>query len=145
LRAIEVGCGLGLPSLVAALRGADVRATDVDPRALAYVRASSAKTIGRELETSVLDLRRPPRASYDLVLAADVLLYEPEAAPVLTSAADRLVAPGGRAIVACPWPGQADALVAALPARFTSSVTSLETTGRRGPTEVDIVTAHDGR
>ena len=34
-RVLELGCGLGLPSLVAALRGAEVLATDVEPDALA--------------------------------------------------------------------------------------------------------------
>src|SRR3954447_12210414 len=31
LRVVELGCGLGVPSLVAALKGADVLATDAEP------------------------------------------------------------------------------------------------------------------
>jgi 2-polyprenyl-3-methyl-5-hydroxy-6-metoxy-1,4-benzoquinol methylase len=52
-------------------------------------------------------------APFDLVVAADVLYAEGSAAS-LARALDRLVRPGGEALVAYPWSGQADGLVAAL-------------------------------
>src|SRR5689334_14189926 len=73
-RVLELGCGLGLPSLVAALGGADVLATDVEAAALRCVEASAA-LLGVALETARADYREPigARGRFDLVLAADVL------------------------------------------------------------------------
>jgi len=52
-------------------------------------------------------------APFDLVLAADVLYAAGVAAP-FARALDVLVRPGGEALVAYPWKGQADGVVAAL-------------------------------
>ncbi len=41
-RTVEIGCGLGLPGLAAARRGARVTFVDRVPAALAFVRASAA-------------------------------------------------------------------------------------------------------
>src|SRR4051812_31819315 len=75
-RVVELGCGLGLPSLVAAARGADVLATDVERAALGCV-CQSATGLGLSLQTLVADYRDPPAAllaaaPFDLVVAADV-------------------------------------------------------------------------
>jgi predicted nicotinamide N-methyase len=43
LRVLELGAGLGLPSLAAALRGADVLATDWAEDAVALLRANAAR------------------------------------------------------------------------------------------------------
>ena len=76
LRVVELGCGLGLPSLVAARGGADVLATDWSPEALAFAVRNAALN-GVELRTARLAWAAPelPEGSFDLVLAADVL-YE---------------------------------------------------------------------
>ena len=77
-RVIELGCGLGLPSLAAARAGADVLATDEEPEALELVAANAARN-GLGLRTRVADFTRPPQSlglgRFDLVLASD-LLYE---------------------------------------------------------------------
>jgi predicted nicotinamide N-methyase len=79
LRVLELGCGLALPSLVAALRGADVVASDYAPEALECAAESGRRTLGRTLETLQADLHAPApliaRAPFDLVLGAD-LLYD---------------------------------------------------------------------
>jgi predicted nicotinamide N-methyase len=78
LRLVELGCGLGLPSLVAARAGAFVLATDWSEEAVALLRANAERN-GIELETELVDWQQPKplveRAPFDLVLAADVL-YE---------------------------------------------------------------------
>jgi predicted nicotinamide N-methyase len=114
-RALEVGCGLGLPALVAAARGADTTASDVDAAPLRYV-AASAEAAGLLVACTVLDFAAVPDDArrYDLVLAADVLYVEASAAQ-LAATLPRLLAPDGRALLTCPWRGQADRLAAALP------------------------------
>jgi predicted nicotinamide N-methyase len=79
LRVLELGCGLALPSLVAAMRGADVLASDISDDALERVAESGRRTLGRPLETLRADLHAPEalieRGPFDLVLGAD-LLYD---------------------------------------------------------------------
>jgi len=78
LRVVELGCGLALPSLAAALGGAHVLATDWSPDAIALAQ-KNARRNALELETAVVRWSEPEallsRAPWDLVLAADVL-YE---------------------------------------------------------------------
>ena len=78
MRVVELGCGLGVPSLAAARAGAHVLATDADPDALALVELN-ARESGLHVETACVDWATPDdlvdRGPFDLVLAADVL-YE---------------------------------------------------------------------
>jgi len=78
LRVVELGCGLALPSLAAAVGGAHVLASDWSPDAIALVR-ENARRNGLELEAEIVRWSEPgvlvERAPWDLVLAADVL-YE---------------------------------------------------------------------
>ncbi len=60
-RAVELGCGVGVPAIVAALGGADVLATDWYPEALAFTRANAAAA-GARVETMAVDWRQPPAA-----------------------------------------------------------------------------------
>jgi predicted nicotinamide N-methyase len=96
LRVVELGCGLGIPSVLAARAGAKVLATDVAPEALELVRRS-AEANGVEVETAVADWAAPDelvgRGPFDLVLAADVL-YERAAVAQLLPLLPR-VAPVG--------------------------------------------------
>jgi predicted nicotinamide N-methyase len=77
-RVLELGCGLGLPSIVAALGGARVLATDWSPEAL-EVAAVNATRNRAEVETALVSWAGPEplvrAAPWDLVLGAD-LLYE---------------------------------------------------------------------
>jgi predicted nicotinamide N-methyase len=78
-RVLELGCGLGLPSLAAARAGAEVLATDIDAQALELV-AVNADVNGLTVETAAVDWAAPQllveRAPFDLVVAADVLYEE---------------------------------------------------------------------
>ena len=75
---LELGCGLALPSLAAALGGARVLATDWSPDAMAVLELN-AKRNGVTLESALVSWAEPEplvaRAPWDFVLAADVL-YE---------------------------------------------------------------------
>jgi predicted nicotinamide N-methyase len=95
-RVLELGCGLGLPSLAAALAGGRVLATDWSPQAIALLERNAERN-GARLETAVVDWTRPgpvvERAPWDLVLAADVLYERRNVAPLL-ELLPRLLAPG---------------------------------------------------
>jgi len=77
-RVLELGCGLGVPSITAALGGAAVLATDWSPHAIDLLRTNAERN-GTQLEAGVSSWLEPRReldgAPWDLVLAADVL-YE---------------------------------------------------------------------
>lgn len=105
LAVVELGCGVGLPSVGAARGGARVLATDWYAPALAFTRANAAAT-GVALETMLVDWRDPPaalltRPPADLVIGAD-LLYEDRNGPTLAALLPRLLRPGGEALIADP-------------------------------------------
>jgi predicted nicotinamide N-methyase len=85
-RVVELGCGLAVPSIAAARRGADVIATDGDIDALALVRRN-AEANGVHLETAAVDWADPDelieRGPFDLALASDVLYERPGVAMLL--------------------------------------------------------------
>jgi predicted nicotinamide N-methyase len=86
LRVVELGCGLGVPSIAAARGGADVIATDGDIDALGLVRRN-AEANGVQVETAAVDWADPDelveRGPFDLVLASDVLYERPSVAMLL--------------------------------------------------------------
>jgi predicted nicotinamide N-methyase len=86
-RVVELGCGLGVPSVAAARSGALALATDVDAEALALV-ARNAAVNGVDVETAAADWAEPEelvrRGPFDLVLAADVLYERQSVAPLLS-------------------------------------------------------------
>ncbi len=100
---VELGCGLGVPSLAAARRGAIVLATDWAAEAIDLVRANAVAN-AIELEAREYSWTAEGTAElgrFDLVLAADVLYEERNAQPLLRLL-DRTVATGGAALVADP-------------------------------------------
>ncbi len=102
-RIVELGCGLGLPSLAASLGGADVVATDWSEDAIVRLEHNAARN-GTGLRTLQVAWGEPgalfPLPPFDLVLAADVLYearnVEPLRALLATLAAPALVADPGR-------------------------------------------------
>ena len=95
LRVVELGCGLGLPSLVAAANGAEVTATDWAPDAIELLRANAARN-GLAVDAEVRDWRAPWDARFDLAIAADVLYERRNVEPLL----ERLTALAPEALVA---------------------------------------------
>jgi len=106
-RVLELGAGLGLPSLAAALRGADVLATDWADDAVTLLRENAARN-GIVLRAERVRWDEPglllERTPWDLVLGAD-LLYEERNANLLLEllpclGGDVLLADPGRPVAA---------------------------------------------
>jgi predicted nicotinamide N-methyase len=95
-RGIEIGCGLGLPGLVAAQRGAAVTMMDTSHAALRFVRANAALNhCGVGLMQA--DLRAAAvRGRFDYCLAADVT-YDPTLQVAVADFLAAHLAPHGRA------------------------------------------------
>jgi len=91
-RTLELGCGLGLASIAAALAGGRVLATDWSPESV-EITAENAERNGAPLETLLCSWTEPApllaRAPWDLVLASDVL-YEARNVDVLLELLPRL-------------------------------------------------------
>ena len=103
-RAIELGCGVGLPTIVALSRGAEVLATDYYEAALDFAAYNARLNVGLEPETALLDWHAPEAerlGAFDLVFAADVL-YERRNAPALAELVPGLLASGGEVVFADP-------------------------------------------
>jgi len=102
-RVLELGCGLGLPSILAALRGADATASDWSADAVAFTEANARRN-GARVATVVASWAEPAPllagAPWDIVLAADVL-YEPRNVELLVALLPRLV-DGGEVWLADP-------------------------------------------
>ena len=101
---VELGCGVGLPTVVALSRGAEVLATDHYVAALDFAAYNARLNVGLEPETALLDWHAPETerlGPFDLVFAADVL-YERRNAPALADLIPGLLAPGGEAVFADP-------------------------------------------
>src|SRR3954468_22329415 len=113
-RTLELGCGLGLPSIAAALAGGRVLATDWSADAVAAA-AHNAERNGADIETAVVSWQRPEaivaRAPWDLVIGAD-LLYERRNVGQLVALLPRLVDARGEVWIADPGRRAAEASVA---------------------------------
>jgi predicted nicotinamide N-methyase len=98
---LELGCGLGFPSLAAAARGADVLATDWAEDAIDLLRRNAERN-GTLLRVARVRWSKPElllrAAPWDLVLGAD-LLYEERNADQLAALLPRL---GGETLLAEP-------------------------------------------
>jgi ribosomal protein L11 methylase PrmA len=100
---MELGAGVGLPSLALLFRGVDVLATDYYPEALDYARRNAAHNGLPSLATRLVDWRSPPAdlPRAPLVLLADVL-YEQRNADILLQLLPDLVEAKGRILLSDP-------------------------------------------
>jgi predicted nicotinamide N-methyase len=119
-RVVELGCGLGLPAIAAALAGGRVLATDWSAEAVARTR-DNAERNGAALDTLVCSWADPEplaaRGPFDLVLASDVL-YEARDADPLLALLPLLLAPGGEAWIADPGRATAERFLERARERF---------------------------
>jgi predicted nicotinamide N-methyase len=133
-RVVELGCGLGLPSIAAALQGARVLATDWSPDAVA-VAADNAARNGAAIDTLVCSWAEPEpiarRGPWDLVLASDVL-YEQRDVDLLLAALPPLLAGGGEAWIADPGRAPAERFLECAAATFDVRTTMADEVPRGG-------------
>jgi predicted nicotinamide N-methyase len=117
--AIELGCGLAVPSLLVASKGCPVLATDMHPEVPSFLARNAAlnHVAYRDIaspeqwtrSSGILsychydwrNLDRIPEMSVPLVIASDVL-YEKEQPFQLARLFDRLIAPGGQGLLSDP-------------------------------------------
>ena len=140
-RVLELGCGLGLPALTAARRGARVVACDWRREPLAVV-ARSAADNGVAVHCVQMDWGAPAlRGGFDVCLGADVG-YDTTAAPALAAALARLVRPGGEAWLADSVNTTRTALAEALyAAGFTMRISEAREIDEQRPVWVRIIEA----
>lgn len=102
LNVTEIGCGLGVPGIVAAKLGGNVTLTDYMQETLDFLAINWKQNFDVPLQASLLDWRNPdPHFQADLLLASDVA-YEKRAFDVLPKAIKILSKPGGRIILTEP-------------------------------------------
>ena len=100
-RVLELGCGLGLPSITAARLGAAVTASDFHADAGPWCLANAAAN-GVALTFQACDWNTPPDwPPFDVVIGSD-LIYERRHIPALAACIGKLCAPDGLALIADP-------------------------------------------
>ncbi|MBF6057415.1 class I SAM-dependent methyltransferase [Thiomicrorhabdus heinhorstiae] len=106
-RILEVGCGLGLSSLLLSLRDADITATDYHPEAGKFlvenIKLNQCKEIPF-LRTNWKD-EQPQLGSFDLIIGSD-LLYEQNHINMLSDFIERHTKPGAEVILVDPGRGK---------------------------------------
>jgi predicted nicotinamide N-methyase len=102
-RVLELGCGLGVVALGAAMAGANVTATDYYDDAILFASLNVATATGKKIATRMVNWVAMPEdlGRYDVVLASDVL-YEHRYASMVADAISKTLVRGGEAIVADP-------------------------------------------
>lgn len=124
----EIGCGLGLPGIVAGKLGAQVILSDYLPEALEFAAANWALNLAAAPDCRTLDWRAPdPAMAADVLLGSDIT-YERRFFEALPHAFRTLCKPGGTILLSDPCRKVADDFFDALPAlgfmvqRFEHSV-----------------------
>ena len=145
---LELGCGVGLPGLVARQYGARVVQTDHDALALALCRHNAALNRVTGVEQFVGDWQRWTHTErYDLIVGADII-YDTADYEVLEKLFRAALKPGGALLLTDPKRQQTIALFTimedagwkiSIEERAQASVT--ETYKARASVDVQIVTA----
>jgi predicted nicotinamide N-methyase len=121
MRVLELGCGLGAPSVVAASRGARVLATDSAPEAVVFT-AHNLALNDLEGDVARLDWRERDTLAaggpWDLVIASDVL-YLRHNVEALARLLPALAGESGGALIADPRRAGGRDFLAASRGRFT--------------------------
>jgi predicted nicotinamide N-methyase len=117
-RVLDLGCGLGLPGIVAAVLGAETWFVDRVPAALEFAAASARRNhLGRRARNVLLDFMHGELgADFDLILAAE-LIYDPQSYKPLCDFLDRHLRRGGEVHLTDAFRSDAASFFAELSAR----------------------------
>ncbi len=97
--ALEIGCGLGLPGIVALSLGLHVTFSDYDATALHFASANARRNGFTDFDLLHMDWRFPPTdRQFTLILASD-LIYELRNVEPLVQLIETLLAPGGECLL----------------------------------------------
>jgi len=100
-RVLDLGCGAGLCSVVAARLGASVTATDVHPD-MGELLAFNARLNAVQVAYTTYDWESAQTpGTFDVVMASDVL-YTPQLCDIILDALNRTLVPGGQAVISDP-------------------------------------------
>ncbi len=114
-KVLELGCGLGVCGVVAALRGAEVSFSDYDEHALRFAELNLlANAPDSTAEFLLLDFREPPERKWECLIAADVI-YEERFIEPLLGCIDAALAENGFLLLAHPNREVSETLVSRLP------------------------------
>lgn len=102
-RILELGCGLGLSSLVLQRRGADITASDYHPLAEPFLDYNAALNQLPPITYHNLPWEQPSAelGRFDLIIGSDIL-YERDHADMLARLVNRLASPSSEVIITCP-------------------------------------------
>lgn len=100
---LEIGCGLGLPSLLCARRGAHVETMDHHPDVASLLARNCQRNQLQSLTFHLTSFQnaKTTLGSYDLIIGSDIL-YEPDLYPQLEDFILRHVAPKCHILIADP-------------------------------------------
>ncbi len=117
-RILEIGCGLGLPSLVLQQRGADITASDHHPLVERFLDYNA--TLNQLEPLNYYDLpwdeAAPELGRFDLIIGSDVL-YERDHAELVAQVIERRANPEAEVLITCPGRGYRGRLGRALEAQ----------------------------
>lgn len=116
-RILEIGCGLGLPSLVLQRRGADITASDHHPLVERFLDYNAALNQLPPLNYLELpwDDPTPELGRFDVIIGSDVL-YERNHADLVARLIERHAKPRAKVLISCAGRGYLGRLTRALEA-----------------------------
>lgn len=126
---LEIGCGTGLPGVVAASLGAFTMFSDMVPVTLEAVKETCHLNHIRNFETCVLDWSKKIQSNerYDLVLGCEVF-YDEAILPDIARVLEQVLAPGGKAIFCDPNRLGLDTIELAFQEKFHLSIEQIPLT-----------------
>lgn len=118
LRVLEIGCGLGLSSLVLKRRGADITASDHHPLAGEFLAANTDLNGQAPIAFRIAQWAgpNPDLGAFDLIIGGDVL-YERDHVALLSSFFAAHARPSAQIVISDPGRGHGNALTRALAAQ----------------------------
>ena len=101
LRALELGCGVGLTGIAALLAGHEVTFSDHAPSAVQMAQANAGRNGFSVVSGLVFEWQEPPELRFDFLFASDVLYESASHAPLLLTL-QAMLSPGGTVWIGDP-------------------------------------------